>query len=194
MNPPRSTRAIFAALLMLGAGGALFAAPEETSRPPKNLGELAPKVDLNTADSRTLETLPGVTPMVAKAIVAARPFRSVDDLQKVEGIATENFELLKRAVTVSVTPKYVAKILPPAETAQRAASRAGVDLNTASRERLEALAGATPEAVQAILAARPFSSVDDLDRVKGLTAEQLEQLRAAVRVSPVGSGTAPPSR
>ena len=190
MNSLRSPRAFLAAVLLLGAGGPSFAARDQSrpKPPPRHAGELEPKVDLNTADSRTLETLPGVTPAVAKAIIAARPFRSVDDLQKVAGIATENFEHLKAAVTVSVAPKYVAKILPPDETARRAAGRARVDLNQASREQLEALPGATPEAVQAIIAARPFATAADLDRVKGLTAEQLEQLRAAVTVSPAKTG------
>ena len=47
-----------------------------------------------------------------------------------------------------------------------------------------ALPGATPETARAIVAARPLESVDGLSRVKGITTEQLEQIRAAVVVQP----------
>lgn len=47
-------------------------------------------VNLNTADAATLETLPGVGPATAAAIVADRerngPFATVDDLERVRGI------------------------------------------------------------------------------------------------------------
>jgi competence protein ComEA len=189
MNFFRSTRAFVATVSMLGLVATSLSGQTEAPQPVKPAGDSG-KIDLNTADSRTLETLPGVTPVIAKAIIAARPFRSIDDLQKVDGIGTEHLEQLKTVATVSLPAKYVARILPPGKSAPKAA-RPKVDLNTASRERLAAIAGATPEVVEAIMAARPFSSLDDLDRVKGLTAEQLEQLRAALTVSPTPAARPP---
>lgn len=50
----------------------------------------AAPVDLNSADAKTLETLNGVGPAKAQAIVDYRSkngsFKSVDDLEKVKGI------------------------------------------------------------------------------------------------------------
>ncbi|MBC7544921.1 MAG: helix-hairpin-helix domain-containing protein [Candidatus Sericytochromatia bacterium] len=46
------------------------------------------KVNINKADEHELQLLPYVGPQVAKRIIAARPFKSVDDLLKVKGIAT----------------------------------------------------------------------------------------------------------
>lgn len=47
-------------------------------------------VDVNTADAKALETLNGVGPAKAAAIIEYRtkngPFKSVDDLEKVPGI------------------------------------------------------------------------------------------------------------
>lgn len=66
-------------------------------------GQSGPKVDLNTADSATLETLPGVGPVTAEAIIAYReatPFTSIDDLLLVKGIGPKTFESLKDRVTV----------------------------------------------------------------------------------------------
>src|SRR3954466_16163859 len=44
------------------------------------------KIDINNASESALETLPGVGPVIAKEIVAARPFKSVNDLKSVKGI------------------------------------------------------------------------------------------------------------
>ena len=40
------------------------------------------KVDLNTANEKDLESLPGVGPATAKKIIAGRPYASVDELSK----------------------------------------------------------------------------------------------------------------
>ena len=63
----------------------------------------AGKVDLNTADATTLESLPGVGPVTAEAIISHRsqqPFASVEDLLLVKGIGPKTFESLKDLVTV----------------------------------------------------------------------------------------------
>ena len=57
----------------------------------------------NTADATTLETLPGVGPVTAEAIISHRsqqPFASVEDLLLVKGIGPKTFESLKDLVTV----------------------------------------------------------------------------------------------
>lgn len=45
------------------------------------------KISLNKASEAELQVLPFVSPQVAKRIAAARPFRSVDELTRVPGIA-----------------------------------------------------------------------------------------------------------
>lgn len=52
-------------------------------------------VDINNATEKELTTLPGVGPKIAKEIVAARPFQSIDDIKKVKGIGDKTFSLMK---------------------------------------------------------------------------------------------------
>ena len=58
------------------------------------------KIDLNTADAATLQRLPGITEEMAKAIIAARPFKSVDDLARVQGVGESTAGILKDQITV----------------------------------------------------------------------------------------------
>jgi competence protein ComEA len=62
------------------------------------------KVNLNTADESTLETLPRVGPAMAARIIAWREangrFSSVEDLMNVTGIGEKTFADLKDLVTV----------------------------------------------------------------------------------------------
>ncbi|WP_209324763.1 ComEA family DNA-binding protein [Brevibacterium renqingii] len=74
------------------ADGAAQGAPGQTGR-----------VDLNTADATALQTLPGVGPVTAEAIISHRqtqPFAAVEDLLLVKGIGPKTYESLKDLVTV----------------------------------------------------------------------------------------------
>jgi competence protein ComEA len=67
-------------------------------------GTAAGPIDVNTATAAQLETLPGIGPTLAAAIVAERekgPFKSVDDLGRVRGIGDARLEQLRELVTVS---------------------------------------------------------------------------------------------
>lgn len=62
-----------------------------------------PPVNVNSADTSELETLPGVGPTIAAAIVDDRerhgPFGSVDDLMRVRGIGPAKLEVIAPLVT-----------------------------------------------------------------------------------------------
>jgi competence protein ComEA len=77
-----------------GGGGGRSAAP----------GGGPALVDLNAADAATLETLPGVGPVIAERIVAWReengPFTSVDELAEVSGIGPAMLATIRDAARV----------------------------------------------------------------------------------------------
>jgi competence protein ComEA len=60
----------------------------------------AQPLDLNTATLAELETLPGVGPKTAQAIIEGRPYGAVEDLLRVKGIGEATLEKLRPFVTV----------------------------------------------------------------------------------------------
>lgn len=64
--------------------------------------KLAPgaKVNINTADLATLEKLPEIGPVKAKAIIDGRPYNKVEDIMKVSGIKGKTFEAIKDYIVV----------------------------------------------------------------------------------------------
>jgi len=59
---------------------------------------------LNTASEMELQTLTGVGPSKATAIIRYRtengPFKSIEDLKKISGIGEKTFEKLKEEITI----------------------------------------------------------------------------------------------
>jgi competence ComEA-like helix-hairpin-helix protein len=53
------------------------------------------KLDINTATEEELKMIPGIGPVMAVRIIAARPFKSADDLKKVSGIGDKNYEAFR---------------------------------------------------------------------------------------------------
>lgn len=55
----------------------------------------AGKLDINTATEKELRLIPGIGPVMAGRIIAARPFRSADDLKKVNGIGDKKYDQIR---------------------------------------------------------------------------------------------------
>lgn len=166
------------------------AAETGTKTAPAAKAKGAAKVDINTADAQALQALPGVGPATAQAIIAARPFASVDDLERVQGIGPAKMAELKPLVRASHAGEKGGKGKGDAKKSERAkekakstSSQTKIDVNTADTAALEQLPGVGPTTARAIVAARPFKSVDDLERVPGIGAAKLEELRDRVTVS-----------
>jgi DNA uptake protein ComE-like DNA-binding protein len=69
---------------------AAASSPDEVRNPAKAKTQLG-NIDINTATEKELTTVPGIGHVMAARIIAARPFRSADDLKKVSGIGDKKY-------------------------------------------------------------------------------------------------------
>ncbi|MDP1590640.1 MAG: helix-hairpin-helix domain-containing protein [Prosthecobacter sp.] len=53
------------------------------------------RIDINFGSQQQLESLPGIGPVLARAIIAARPFASVEELAHVRGVGLKLLEKLR---------------------------------------------------------------------------------------------------
>lgn len=159
-------------------------------------------VDVNAADSAALEALPGIGPSKAAAIIAYReqngPFKTIDDLDKVEGIGPSTLANLRELVSfggaASTNSPAAAAGSPPAAVAKTPESTTAapvsapatsggcpVNINSADVAALENLPGIGASKAAAILQFRTdngaFASCDGLDSVSGIGSATLAGLR-----------------
>lgn len=163
-------------------------------------------VDLNTADQKTLEALPGVGPSVAKEIIAGRPYKTVDELSRAKGIGKAKLDAIRSLVTVGgakvvqplnvpsvpATAAVPPKALPAApavpavrQKASAAAQQAAgqvVNINTASKAAIEALPGIGSVKAQAIIDGRPYSKPEDIMKIKGIKEGIYKKIQGLITV------------
>lgn len=169
---------IVGTILVLAAYSPRFTARPLDHRP----GEaFAYRIDLNRADRTELMQVPGIGPGRADAIIAKRntdgEYGTPNDLDHVKGFGPKLLEQIKPHVIANGTPATK----PPA-TGKLKPGDPPLDINTASESELQRLPGIGPAMAKRIVEARPFTSVDDLDRVKGIGKVTLEKLRPFVMV------------
>ena len=68
--------------------------PSELKNRSKEKTQLG-NIDVNTATEKELTTVPGIGHVLAARIIAARPFRSADDLKKVSGIGDKKYAQIR---------------------------------------------------------------------------------------------------
>lgn len=188
-TPPQAPRAgerVLAGMAVIIGTILVLAAysPRFTSRPLEyRQGEaFAYRIDLNRADRSELMQAPGIGPKRADAIIADRTavgdFQSPDDLDRVKGVGRKLLEQAAPHLTVNGTTT-------PTKSTRTGKLKPGdppIDINTASETELQRLPGIGPAMAKLIIEARPFTSVDELDRVKRIGPATLEKLRPFVMV------------
>jgi comEA protein len=109
--------------------GPVTNASAETTTTKTRVSTSTSKVDVNSADVKTLETLPGVGPSTAQKIVAGRPYSNAADLEKVKGLSKAKVDALKGQITFG--PVATAKT--STKTERSVAATKSADAKTSSR-------------------------------------------------------------
>ncbi len=132
------------------------------------------KIHLNFAPAAELQKLPGITPPKADQIIAARPYRTVDELARA-GLTKAEIDALRPLVMAGWTPNPNKKFyrLSPGEK---------IDLNRASPEMLEALPGIGKARALAIIEGRPYGKIEEVMKIKGIKAKTFQRIRALIKV------------
>ncbi len=186
------------------AGGATAASPAAADAGSAT-GAAAPGapatlVDINRASEKELASLPGVGPATARKIVAGRPYGSVEELARA-GVPARTLHRIAPLVTAGRGSGPALRGAAGPGTAHTPAQRAAlsvpppaprVDLNRAGEKDLETLPGVGPAAARKIIAARPYSTVEDLARA-GLPASVIAKLAPYATAGPAAAPPTPAS-
>jgi competence protein ComEA len=156
---------------------------ESTEKAREQPSAATERVDLNKASLSEIESLPGIGPVLGKAIVAGRPYKSVDELARVKGLGDAKIAEIRTHVTVGGAPAKTAAAAKAASApASKPATAGKVNLNTASRAELDALPGIGPVKAQAIIEGRPFKTIEDVMKVKGIKEGEFGKIKDLITV------------
>jgi len=178
---------------------------------PSATSESQTLIDVNSADAKTLSTLPGVGATIAQRIIDGRPYHSFADLAKVQGLSQAKVDALKgqliigpdtkrekprnAATTATNTSNASVKAKPEAEkpSIKSAASSAKlapgekININTASADELDRLPGIGITKAKAIIDYRtqngPFKTLEDIQKVKGIKAGGFDKLKDHIKLA-----------
>jgi competence protein ComEA len=81
--------------VLLGVGGTTSLFGQTSAKTNSASAKMITPVDVNSADLKTLETLPGVGAATAQKIVDGRPYKTLADLQKVKGLGKSKIAAMK---------------------------------------------------------------------------------------------------
>lgn len=150
------------------------------------------RLDPNAASATELDRLPGVGAGTAAAIVRDRaahgPFRTPDDLTRVPGVGAGTLKGMLPHLKVTGGARSGGSAGASGghrREAPRGAAGARIDVNRADEAALQTLPGVGPALARRIVEARkqrPFATVEELARVRGIGPATVARLRARIRV------------
>jgi competence protein ComEA len=156
------------------------------------------RLDVNRARPAELMQVPGIGSELAERIVtrrrAAGPFRSVAELRHVSGIGDKTLARIRPWLCVEAdelvrdeSPRSAASTVRPAGAKKNVAlSGKTINVNEADAVELQRLPRIGPKLAQRIIeerGKRPFVTINDLRRVKGIGPKTLDGLKPFVTLA-----------
>jgi DNA uptake protein ComE-like DNA-binding protein len=145
-----------------------------------------PKIELNTATAAQLQDTLGLGPLMAKQVIANRPYASIDDLKKV-GLSPSMIAKIQPLVLIAGKPaaSKASPAGPPiaGKSARPPQPTKKLDLNSARFSEIQDLPGIGLQWAPRVLAGRPYGNADDLLRI-GIPSSAVEKIRPLVYFGP----------
>jgi len=177
--------------------------PERRTAATTATAAVAGPLDINQATAEQLETLPGIGPVRAAAIVRYRethgPFRQLADLKRVSGIGDKTLEAVKPFLKPPDGPTTSSAAANSGTTQTGWAAKPQpappppdvpppVNINTATIEELDMLDGIGPALARRIVEYRqqhgPFRTAADIVKVQGIGPSVFQKKRNRLTVGP----------
>jgi competence ComEA-like helix-hairpin-helix protein len=86
---------------------------------------------------------------------------------------------------IGVAQEVENSAVPEEQAPEQDVAISKIDINSATLEELESLAGIGPKLAQMIIDGRPYEKVEDLLNVKGIAEKKLEQFKDLIEVKPI---------
>ena len=142
--------------------------PPKVEEPPVEEPEQEERLDVNSCTATALKKI-GFSLAMARKIVESRPFSSVEDLKRVNGLKTSQFRILAPklcCVPVKEVEQPEVTVVEPVVEQERDPGFEKVNINTAKAVELRDICGFPATAAYSITGYRkkngPFQCVDDL--------------------------------
>ncbi len=135
------------------------------------------KIDINSAPIEELVKIINIGEARAKEIISLRPFYSIKDLERVKGIGEKTVKAIEEQGIAYVDPslKKDIKVAITEEEKEKEINNnlqkeigGKIDINSASLEDLTKIVNIGEARAKEIISLRPFYSIKDLERVKGI--------------------------
>jgi competence ComEA-like helix-hairpin-helix protein len=198
---------LISAAFILGMG----ATPAQAAKKADTQKNVAAVVDINSATQKELEDVKDIGPAKAKKIIAGRPYKSVDELSKA-GLKPKAIDAIKPFVTVGkvqvapVTAVATKATVPVSAAATKAAADVTnatkdvkekaksksaaklalgtkININTADQTAIEKLPEIGPVKAKAIIDGRPYKSIEDVMKVKGIKGKTFDAIKDFIVVN-----------
>lgn len=165
------------------------------------------QIDINSASIQDLKKLDGIGDVKAQAIINERPFNSIDDLLRVKGIGNVTLQKIKKQGLACVASSnqnqqnfqnnqnqeqlqtnqnqeisqtdtiFISQKDEQSQLQSKTALQQKINLNTATLSQLTKINGIGEKIAQEIISSRPFCSLEDLLKVKGIGPQTLEKIK-----------------
>ncbi len=145
----RVAAVLMAAALVIGVWGGniispVFAQTNQNAQTKSHSSTKSSHVNVNTADLQTLETLPGITPTLAKRIVAGRPYKTINDLSQVKGLTQTKIDGIKSDVTFGSASTSTKKAASAKQGSSTASTGNGTSTTASRKASGESSTGLSP--------------------------------------------------